>query len=388
MKRQLIINTIIGLSLLAVGLYVARNTYWDWDEVRVPPGEEAQLDPYYATRHFLGSLGIHTTRRTSLRELPPVDRAMLVSELDSEWQQEHLPALKQWVERGGRLVVPYAEVSRDRQLQDWSGLHPAPPLATDSDEDEEDGAKAPKRRHDPCPTLQVHRDGQPTGESRRVCIGEFAGFISQRTPAWALVLEERPRALRVRVGRGSLTVLNCDCLFVNERLPMHDHARVLVESVDLRVGDELQILDPGKATPILNLLWQLAAPALLLAALALILLIWRQLPRFGPPEPVAAPLRRSLAEQLRAQADFSWRTRHLAALRKVMHRALESGARQRIAGFAQLAPMDRAAAIAIRSGLPSQALREAMNDATDGEAEAQRNAIELMERARRSLEAG
>ncbi|MFO1468336.1 MAG: hypothetical protein U1F35_18155 [Steroidobacteraceae bacterium] len=66
MKRQLIINTIIGLSLLAVGLYVARNTYWDWDEVRVPPGEEAQLDPYYATRHFLGSLGIHTSPR--LRE--------------------------------------------------------------------------------------------------------------------------------------------------------------------------------------------------------------------------------------------------------------------------------------------------------------------------------
>ncbi|MFO1468337.1 MAG: hypothetical protein U1F35_18160 [Steroidobacteraceae bacterium] len=50
---------------------------------------------------------------------------------------------------------------------------------------------------------------------------------------------------------------------------------------------------------------------------------------------MAAPLRRSLAEQLRAQADFSWRTRHLAALRKVMHRALESGARQHIAGFAQ-----------------------------------------------------
>lgn len=385
MKREAIIFLIIALALLAVGTYVARNTYWDWEDVRVPPGEQARHDPYYATRLFLERLGVHTTRRTSLRDLPPPDRAMMVSELDSEWQRAHLPALKQWVERGGRLVMPYAEISRDRSLQEWSGLHPAPPWPDEDDEDED--AKPSPPRREPCPNLQVHRDGSPTGESRRACVGDFVGLTSRRTPAWSLVLEGRARILRVPIGRGSLTVLNCDCLLRNETLLRHDHARILVESIGLRSGDELQILEPGKATPILLLLWQLAAPALLIAALALILLIWRQLPRFGPLEPSPPPVRRSLAEQLRAQAAFSWRSRHLASLRKVMRRALESGARQHIAGFAQLAPVDRAGAIAVRTVLPAAALQEAMNDATDGEAQAQRTAIELMERARRSLEA-
>ena len=105
------------------------------------------------------------------------------------------------------------------------------------------------------------------------------------------------------------------------------------------------------------------------------------------PSTGAALVRRSLAEQIRANAQFAWRTRQLASLRNVMRKAVERQARRRITGFQRLDSQRRFAALEARTGLNAAALRAAMTDEAGGDAASQAAVIDLLERARRALEA-
>jgi hypothetical protein len=115
------------------------------------------------------------------------------------------------------------------------------------------------------------------------------------------------------------------------------------------------------------------------------LTIWRNLPRFGPIAESPPPLRRSLAEQIRATARFAWRTRRLASLRRAERQALTQSACRRLAFYERMDAAQRIDALAARTGLESGALRVALSESPDGSAESQRTEIALLERARRQL---
>ncbi len=126
--------------------------------------------------------------------------------------------------------------------------------------------------------------------------------------------------LRVDIGKGSVAVIACECLMGNKSLLRADHARIVFDSIPLRLGDHVDILNPVSAESLPALLWRLAAAAILCALAAVGLTIWRNLPRFGRIAASPPPLRRSLAEQIRATARFAWRTRRLASLRRAERR--------------------------------------------------------------------
>jgi hypothetical protein len=191
--------------------------------------------------------------------------------------------------------------------------------------------------------------------------------------------------LRINIGRGSVAVIGCECLMSNKSLLREDHARIVFDSIPLRTGDYVYILNPADAEALLALLWRHAAAAVVSGLTAVGLTIWRYLPRFGPLAAPPAPLRRSLAEQIRARARFAWRTRRLASLRRAECQALTRSASRRLASYERLDAAQRISALAARTGLDSGALREALSEDLDGGAESQRAAIMLLEKARRHL---
>lgn len=380
MTRARLLNIAVLVVLLVLGVYVARHTYWTEVSVPNPPQKEAAEDEYYATKQLLARFGIRTGQIVSLRGLPPHDQVLFLPDVRDTTLEGHLDALKRWVEEGGRLILPAGSIWASGDLQSWTGIAPSSHEVPES---------ADKKKRDPCGPLTVRIDGKVVAETLRACVrdSEFA-FNSRRVPSWSLANEVGMQMLRVPVGRGSVTVLDCECTLRNQSVLKQDHARILFAAAPLFRGDRFVFFDPEKAESLLAMMWRLAAPAMLAVAATLSLLIWRSWPRFGPLEPVAAPVRRSLAEQIRANARFAWRTRQLASLRNVMRRAVERAARKQIAAFSRLDAEQRFTVLAARTGLPVATLRAALEETVDGDAQAQSASIDLLERARRALESG
>jgi hypothetical protein len=133
------------------------------------------------------------------------------------------------------------------------------------------------------------------------------------------------------------------------------------------------------------MLWRLIAPAIVFFGIAVVCLIGRHLPRFGPPAPIAAAMRRSLAEQIRANAAFAWRTRKLGSLRIAVARALDEAAGKRIASYGSLPMRGRVAALSGLTGVDMKSLNAAMTEDALAAAPVQRSAIALLEHTRRTL---
>jgi hypothetical protein len=100
---------------------------------------------------------------------------------------------------------------------------------------------------------------------------------------------------------------------------------------------------------------------------------------------VPAAARRSLAEQIRANARSAWRTGNLSSLRRAVLRSLDRSAGQRIAGYGSLTARRRAVEIGKRAGVDSTVLNSAMTEAAAGAPSVQRSAIVLLEQTRRAL---
>jgi hypothetical protein len=296
-----------------------------------------------------------------------------------------IDALEAWVAGGGRLLLSRSALLSNPKLQSWTGLGMTRPGS-----DDEDGApRTPSRATSPdaeCSPYSERLAGRETGRNFRACMGPLrVALSSARTPAWSLSNGYGFQMLRVDIGRGSVAVIGCECLMGNKSLLREDHARIVFDAIPLRSGDYVDILNPADAEALLALLWRHAAAAIVCGLAAIGLTIWRNLPRFGPLAVPPPPLRRSLAEQIRARARFAWRTRRLASLRRAECQALTQSACRRLASYERMDAAQRIAALAARTGLDSGALREALSENLDGGAESQRIAIMLIEKARRHL---
>jgi hypothetical protein len=378
---QLLVVLLIG----AAAVWIAMNTYWDYVTVDNPPTGEAARNRYYTFEHLTQKLGIHTRQVPTLRALPAMDGVLFVDDLRVTDLHNRIDALKAWVIGGGRLLLSRNALLSNRELQSWTGLG----IARPGPDDEDRAAGALHRAAGPdadCATYSERLAGRETGRTRRACLGMLrAAFSSTRPPAWSLSNGYGFQMLRVDIGKGSVAVISCECLVGNKSLLREDHARIVLDSIPLRSGDHVDILDPVAAESLLALLWRHAAAAIVCGLGAIALTIWRNLPRFGPVAAPPPPLRRSLAEQLRATARFAWRTRRLASLRRAECQALTQSACRMLASYEGMDAAQRIDALAAQTGLDSGALRDALSENIDGGAESQRAAIMLLEKARRRL---
>jgi hypothetical protein len=371
------IRGVAAVGLIALIVWVTRHTYWDEITVTVPPKGEAARNPYYAVVHLAASLGIHTTMIGSLRELPP-DAIVLVNNLSDDLRHESIESLQAWVQAGGRLIIRDATLDESEPLQIWSGIRSAQP-------DSSAAQPVATPGEDDCKPMAVGIDGIANGRTLVLCDALAPGLTSTRVASWSLSDSGAIQVLRVSIGRGELTVVGPAFMLTNWGLPKKDHAQIFAAAAGLRRGDRLEILSRIRAEPLPVLLWRLAAPAILFLLAAVGLTIIRHLPRFGPPIAVAAPMRRFLAEQIRANARFAWRTQKLASLRAAIRRALDEAAQRQIVGYSLMTPRQRAEALAASTGIDATTISAALvSDAGAGVNE-HRAAITLLEACRRIL---
>jgi hypothetical protein len=372
---------LVAAVVTAAAVWIVMHTYWDDDMVDNPPRGEAARNRYYAFEHLAQGLAIHTGQVTTLRTLPAADGVLVVDDLLRT--QLLIDALEKWVASGGRLLLSRSALLSTPELQSWSGLGMALPGSDDAAPRLVARAPAPV---DDCVSYTERLAGRESGRSLRACLGPMrVAFSSRRTPAWSLSNGYGFQMLRVAVGKGSVAVIACECLMGNRSLLRGDHARIVFDSIPLKAGDHVDIFNPASAEKLPALLWRLAAAAIVCALAAIGLTIWRKLPRFGPVAVPPPPLRRSLAEQIRARAAFAWRTRRLASLRRAECQALTQSACRRLAFYERMDAAQRIGALAAHTGVDSGALRSALSDNLDGGAESQRAAIVLLEKARRLL---
>jgi hypothetical protein len=389
--------------LAALATWIAFHLHWETITVPTPPKGEALRNPYYALEQFAADLGIHTREISTVRGLAP-EAVLVFEEPGDKLTRPPVEALENWVESGGRLVISPVLLDSYPPLKAWSGIkraHPSAEPAPAPPADSAPAAPAPPTDSAPaapapvhstaesgsdCPLMAVHADGTPTGQSFRVCdAGPTLAFDGDRAPAWSLSDDRGMHVIRTAVGFGEVTVLEPAGVLSNAMLKRADHAEMFAAAAGLRHDDTLLIFHPATAEPLPALLWRLAAPGILFLLAALIALAWRHAPRFGPPVPLPTAVRRSLAEQIRANARFAWRTRNLEGLRTSARRSLDEAAARHIAGYGALDAAQRAERLAAFTGLDAAAIRTARAEVAPRRLNEERAAITLMEVCRRIL---
>jgi len=381
----------------ALATWVAFMLHWETITVPTPKKGEALTNPYYALEHFVANLGIHPKEISTVRGLQP-EAVLVLEEPGDKLTHPPVAALESWVEAGGRLVISSALLDSYPALRAWSGIkraHPpqrsteAKPASAASGADQP--AASPPRQPfkdsgADCPLMTVRADGAPTGQSFRVCdVGPALVFEGERAPVWSLSDARGMHVIRTGVGFGEVTVLEPADVLSNTLLKRADHAEMFAAAAGLRHDDTLLIFHPATAVPLPALLWRLVAPGILYLLAALLALAWRHAPPFGPPLPLPSPLRRSLAEQIRANARFAWRTRSLGGLRTSARRSLDEAAARHIAGYGSLDASHRAERLAELTGLDAAAIRAARDEGAAQKRNEARAAITLMEVCRRIL---
>ena len=379
-----------GLGALLIGLiaWIVTHTYWAEVTRETPMQGEAARNAHYTLAHLAATLGIRTREIVSLRELPP-DTVVLVNDPKNDLLLQRVESIESWVESGGRLVITGDILRAHGDLQSWSGVrlaHRDPDPAASAQAAPSAGADSAPGGDSGCAAMAVQVNGGATGQSLRVCAptAEFY-WASDRVPAWSLADAQGTQVVSVDIGDGEVTVIGPSEILGNRALLGGDHAELVIDAAGLRHQDTLLILSPPELMSLPALLWRLAAPAIVFFAATMFLLVLRCLPRFGPPLPVTAPARRSLAEQIRAYARFVWRAHEPQVLRTAMRRSLEAAARRQISAYDSLDLHQRAARLAASTGIDSGAIAAALSEDVAGKLNEHRAAMTLLEVCRRIL---
>lgn len=360
LTRDTLLQAFAALVLLAGGAWLVQRTEWVDEAVTAPARGEAARDRHYALKQVMRRIGVEVVAPDNLDRLPPAGATLLLSSWQWNMFPEREQRLRRWVEGGGHLVVdihrkpgwvPVAEVERRAASSAASAAI----------------LRAERRRQGPVPAERCPEWREPDsvapffGQRRSFRLCRFEGGHLSTTAAvrWSLGDANGPQALRIDMGGGSVTVSRGHTTD-NDRLLDHDNALLLVALTQAAPGRTLWVVDHESRPPLLSVIWNAAAPAVLLFAAALALLLWRAGVRFGPRTRMPPAARRSVADQIRGTAAFVF-SRDAATLHRVQLRALEEAARRKLRDHDRLDRRARAEAIARLTALDADALARAMD---------------------------
>jgi hypothetical protein len=377
MKRQLLINGLAGVVLIALVGWIASNTYWEEYDQNTGLQGDALTNPFYAAQHLAELLGAHTKLRHEFMTAPSPHAALVLGDWNWDLIPERRERLEKWVQDGGRLVVLRDTLS-ETQFTAWTGI-------TQSRRKDH---KKPCTLGSECPPPDHSFVQEPGNAGKRwnICDESDWTFLTTNRPvSWRLNdTDGHTQTLRLRIGRGTVTIVNADP-FTEESLVCGDDALLFVAATQLRSGDHVEFLTEATGSSLLQLVWMYGAPIVMLAAVLIVLWLWRSGVRFGPLMAVPDPARRSLAEQIRGTGRFTLRFGAGRALHGAAVRALNETAARRVPHFERLSGEARIEALAPLAGLSVGELSTALNGAIARNPHELRKAIATLELARRHM---
>jgi hypothetical protein len=372
-RKRLAITLVVAVSIALLGVWIGNHTYWDDVKLPMPPKGEALVNPFYAAQRFAERLGARTSWDRALT-LPDPGAVIVISNWHWSLSRTRQVSLQRWVESGGRLVVDDRLIDPTDAFEEWSGIVRHYP--------EQDKEAQPL-----CRRVQEEHDGRPAsttdGTALWLCDLGLSWLESKTTPRWALREEKGLQAVRVPVGRGTVTAINASP-FLHRALFDGEHGRVFVAATGLRRGDVVHFLSEDEYPSLLTLTWRYGAPVVVVALTLVAALLWRGAARFGPLSPPTVAARRSLADQIRGTGRFALHYGGGRSLHAASMRALDEAAGRRITGYAALPPDARVAALARLTGFNHDALAAASQPGPRAANELYR-AVALLEAARREM---
>ena len=394
MNRSLITASIVIVGLAAVGYWIAMNTYWEDVTLPARMKGEAATNPFYSRQRLATELGAIPEKVETLAALPPPDAVIVLAHWHWSVIESRQQQIEKWVEAGGRLLVDHTLRGGEDEFKRWSGLSRAE-LSEEELEKESNDDRRERRSRVPAQFRELLGQqgicavltAEPAGgrEQYSICgLDEFSYLQSDRKPEWKLSVDDKLQAARIRVGAGSVTLLNATP-FGNRELLEVDNAQLFVDATQLRCGDRVVFVSEERQPSLLQLMWSYGAPVIVLALILLAVALWRGAVRLGPLIAPPEPVRRSIAEQIRGTGQFALRFGGGRALHAAMVRALHDAARRRIPGYASLAVPDQIETIARIAGVDSESLAITINHSGARSATELRNAVMALELTRRKL---
>lgn len=384
MRRPSVLRIFAVLIVLLIAAWIVSNTEWGEVNLPTPLRGEAATNSFYAAQKLVETLGATSERREALGDTA-TDAVVVLSTWGWDIDGARREELERWVEAGGRLVVDAALISGTDAFEQWSGIERE---RDEVDPNEEDLFQAPETV-EPCQSfVEVLYDQASEGvrgDFYRVCDFDYDSWlVPARGLLWSLGDDGYRQAVRVAVGRGTVTVVN-GVPFVYRELFEGEHGELLVAAADLRGGDRVVFMSEAEVASLPELVWRHGAPVVAVSLLFVALALWRGAVRFGPLLPPVEPARRSLAEQVLGTGRFAVRVGDGAALVAAARRALHEAAARRIAGYERLAADAQAASVAKLAEVDAHQLAAALGPHQGPRPTELRTTLALLESARRQL---
>jgi hypothetical protein len=375
-----LVGIAIGVAGVLILAWIASHLSFREVTLPLPLRGEAARNPFYAAIQLSRNLGADARWEQMFTE-PPRHSVLVLSGWNWTLSRARRERIEKWVEDGGRLVVDAWLLGDAEIFEKWTGIaneaieRGADEESTENDELVEDFFE------ESCIVLTEDQ----TRRELEVCDTDLVNTLAtSRDLLWALRDGERIDALRVAVGRGSVTAINGEP-FRGRTFMQADHMKLFLAATQLHRDDTITFLTEDEHLSLLALVWRFGAPAVLLLLAAAGITLWRAGVRFGPRVAAAESARRSLAEQIRGTGQFVLRFGGGRALHAAANRALRDVARQRIHDYERLSSEARVIALAKATGLGVGDLSHAINFSGDRNSHELRNAIAVLETARRHV---
>lgn len=336
------------LTALLVGLaaiWFYRNFERTTENVYVGYQGEARRNPFLAAERLFARLG---ARATELRALPELTRlpeggALLLAaprEALGAWPNDALAA---WVARGGWLIVEAEAPGRSDALLERFGARRTGRIP-----------RASKGREDPAGSIALPGHERPL----RVELPRFARlqFDEKKAPprlSWSAANASGVQLAALEHGKGRVLLATSLDFLRNPAIGMHDHAALAWWLVGEGRIAEIRVLHQPHKLSLAGWLWRHAWLVLLAAAAALVLWLWRVVPRFGPLAPDPGPGRRRLLDHLRAAGRFHWHAGEAGRLLESAREACLARVTRAHPEIASLEPAARHARLASLFALPA-----------------------------------